>query len=183
MLISAWTVDITTLAVEFIVNAANNALVVGGGVDAAIHKAAGPELAAYSKKRYDYGCPTGQVKVSPGFRLPATHVLHTVGPDMRIYHQELGDELLASCYWECIRSAVATDRKIGDLAGPTPRLTVAFPAISTGVYGFNKQAAAKIAVSTVYYSLEMFPHVSVIFACFSEDDTAIIQTELDLQEE
>ncbi len=127
--------DITAQDVDAIVNAANTTLLGGGGVDGAIHRAAGPELLAYCRTLG--GCPTGQAKVSPGFRLPARWVIHTVGP---VWHGGTNGEaeLLASCYRESLRRA--------DELGA---VTVAFPAISTGVYRFPVRQATRIAVDTV----------------------------------
>ncbi|KKM61816.1 hypothetical protein LCGC14_1527970 [marine sediment metagenome] len=173
MLISAQTVDITTLEVDTIVNAANNALALGGGVDGAIHKAAGPCLIEYSNLHYPHGCPTGMVRDAPGYDLPARRIFHTVGPDMREYDEWCGNDLLESCYRECMRRAIAER---------VP--SIAFPAISTGAYGFNKENAASIAVSMIYsFQKEIeLQNMEVIFACFSDEDTAIIQAELDVWE-
>jgi O-acetyl-ADP-ribose deacetylase (regulator of RNase III) len=125
--------DITTLAVDAIVNAANRSLLGGGGVDGAIHRAAGPELLA--ECRTLGGCPTGEARITRGYRLPAGHVIHTVGP---VYHGTPRDaELLAACYRNSLALAAAH------------RLTsVAFPAISCGAYGYPLEAACRVAVDT-----------------------------------
>jgi O-acetyl-ADP-ribose deacetylase (regulator of RNase III) len=145
--------DITHLAVDVIVNAANSSLLGGGGVDGAIHRAAGPELLAECHSIG--GCPPGQARLTRGYRLPAGHVIHTVGP---VWHG--GDdgerEMLASCYRECLAIATAEGFR-----------TVAFPAISTGVYGFPKDEAARIAVRVVkeHLSAHAVPE-GVVFVCF-----------------
>lgn len=146
--------DITTLAVDAIVNAANATLLGGGGVDGAIHRAAGPQLKEFCAGLG--GCRTGEAKITPGFKLPARHVIHTVGPVWG--GGDRGEpERLAACY----RSALALARE-HDLA------TVAFPAISTGVYGYPAEAAAEVAVGAVLETLEAdHPVRSVIFCCFS----------------
>ena len=167
MRITVKTVDITTLEVDTIVNAANNAMALGGGVDGAIHAAAGPELIEYNRLHHPHGCPTGMVRRTSGFNLPAPWIFHTVGPDTREYDEAMSDELLASCYYECIRRAVNEN---------VP--TIAFPAISTGIFGFNKERAATIAVGVLYDFQDA--DIDVTFACFSDEDTAIIQAELDL---
>ncbi|MBR4784865.1 MAG: O-acetyl-ADP-ribose deacetylase [Fibrobacter sp.] len=144
--------DITTLAVDAIVNAANCSLLGGGGVDGAIHRAAGPELLRACIPLN--GCETGKAKITPGFRLPAKYVIHTPGP---VYRDGLHGEpeLLESCYRNCL-----------ELAEESECATVAFPAISTGVYGYPWEAATEIAVRTV----RSFPAKTVkkvIFCCFS----------------
>jgi O-acetyl-ADP-ribose deacetylase (regulator of RNase III) len=152
--------DITTLSVDAIVNAANTSLLGGGGVDGAIHRAAGPELLA--ECRTMHGCETGHAKITRGYRLPARHVIHAVGPVWN--GGRLGeDELLASCY----RRAIELCRAHG-----LP--SVAFPAISTGIYRFPADRAARIAVSTTVDALAAAPAVTrVIFCCFSDASAAL----------
>lgn len=145
--------DITTYAVDAIVNAANTSLLGGGGVDGAIHRAAGPELLA--ECRTLHGCKTGEAKITKGYRLPARYVIHTPGPVWRGgTHGE--PERLAACYRNCIR-----------LAERYGCQTVAFPSISTGVYHFPLEQAAKIALAALQEALEDAAHVeSVTMVCF-----------------
>jgi len=174
MRVQAITADITTLEVDVIVNAANNAMMIGGGVDGAIHKAAGQELINYNAQHHGFGCPTGRVKVTPAFNLPAKVIYHTVGPDMREYKQELGDLLLAQCYGKCVQSALEDGHK-----------SIAFPAISTGVFGFDKRRAAGIAAETVllWSNDPKADDLDVTFACFAEEDAVIINEALETIDE
>jgi len=149
--------DITTLRVDAIVNAANATLLGGGGVDGAIHRAAGAQL--LNACRLLGGCAVGDAKITPGFRLPARFVIHTVGP---VWQGGGADESkqLANCYRRCMELAVQNGVK-----------TLAFPSISTGVYGYPIDEASKIAVTTVNAFLnERGAQVDVIFCCFSERD-------------
>jgi O-acetyl-ADP-ribose deacetylase (regulator of RNase III) len=157
--------DITKLDVDAIVNAANEALLGGGGVDGAIHRAAGPGLLA--ECRTLGGCPTGQAKMTGGHRLPARHVIHTVGPVYRGGTRGEPD-LLRSCYRESLRLAAA--------AGLA---TVAFPCISTGVYGYPKDEACAIAVAAVadWLAAHELPR-AVTFCCFGADDAELYRERL-----
>jgi O-acetyl-ADP-ribose deacetylase (regulator of RNase III) len=154
--------DITTLSVDAIVNAANPTLLGGGGVDGAIHRVAGPEL--LQACRALHGCEVGEAKLTRGYRLPALFVIHTVGPVW-----EDGDhgeaELLASCYHRSL-----------DVAANAGARSIAFPGISTGVYGYPVELAAVVATNTVKSTLQELEGIDeVIFCCFSRGDRAIYE--------
>ncbi|OGI44420.1 MAG: O-acetyl-ADP-ribose deacetylase [Candidatus Muproteobacteria bacterium RBG_16_64_11] len=158
-MISVLRADITTLAVDAIVNAANESLLGGGGVDGAIHRGAGPELLAACRALG--GCPTGEARITPGFRLPAKCVIHTVGPVWRGgMHGEAA--LLAACY----RNSLELARKHGVQ-------TIAFPSIGTGVYGYPKDQAAAIALGVMRAFDAKF--TEIVCCCFSEADRALYQ--------
>lgn len=151
--------DITTLSVDAIVNAANQTLLGGGGVDGAIHRAAGPELREACRKIG--GCPTGEARITPGFKLPARWIIHTVGPVWQ-GGQQGEAALLASCY-----------RNSFDLALEDGARTIAFPGISTGAYGYPKDEATTIAVGVMREYEDKFEEI--ICCCFSDEDRKIYE--------
>lgn len=164
-MLEAINADITKLHVDAIVNAANTTLLGGGGVDGAIHRAAGPELVA--ECRTLGGCPTGQAKITRGYRLPAKHVIHTVGP---VWHGgDRGEpELLASCYRSSLQLALEHGIR-----------SIAFPAISCGIYGYPVEKATAIAVRETKAFVEKHPEIErVVFACFGRDVLAAYERAL-----
>ncbi len=155
--------DITQLDVDAIVNAANTSLLGGGGVDGAIHRVAGPELLEECHNLG--GCPTGEARLTKGYFLKARYVIHTVGPIWNPGKEELMENLLASCYRNSLQMAVDNDIR-----------SIAFPNISTGVYGFPKERAAKVAVSTVREFCASDPPIDeVLFVCFDSENLNIYQ--------
>jgi O-acetyl-ADP-ribose deacetylase (regulator of RNase III) len=163
--IRIWQGDITTLTVDAIVNAANSGLLGGGGVDGAIHRAAGPELLAACRKLG--GCPTGDAKLTPGFRLAARHVIHAVGPRWR-GGDDGEPDLLASCYRRSLEIAVEHTCQ-----------TIAFPAISTGIYGYPLEQAAEVAVRavTLFLRTSQLPR-EVVLCTFDPRATKVMREAL-----
>ncbi len=160
--------DIVTLNVDAIVNAANSTLLGGGGVDGAIHDAAGPTLLEVCRQLS--GCPTGQARITPGFQLPAKWIIHTVGPVWKGGGKGEA-QLLASCYRESLNLAAAHALD-----------TVAFPAISTGAYGYPMELAAEVAIATVREFTERAARPSqIIFCCYTREDYATYQRALGTQ--
>ena len=156
--------DITKVNTDAIVNAANRTLLGGGGVDGAIHRAAGQEL--LEECRTLNGCETGEAKITKGYQLPCKYVIHTVGP---VWHggKKSEEELLGKCYWNSM--VIAKENEIK---------SIAFPAISTGVYGYPKRPAAKIAVDTVKKFMEQFPETveDIYFVVFDEESLKIYES-------
>lgn len=164
MKLSAIKADITTLSVDAVVNAANSSLLGGGGVDGAIHRAAGPEL--LDECRLLGGCRTGEAKATKAYRLPARHIIHTVGPVWR--GGTAGEAtLLARCYARSL-----------ELAEQLGARSIAFPGISTGIYGYPRQAAARIAVQTVSSHSPVAVR-QVVFCCFGDEDLEIYRALLE----
>ena len=158
-------IDITTLDVDAIVNAANETLLGGGGVDGAIHRVAGPELLQECRRLG--GCQTGKAKLTRGYRLRAGHVIHTVGPVWSVAEADQHDATLARCY-----------RRSLEVAAEIGARTIGFPNISTGVYGFPKDRAASVAVEAIRQELVRRPdaHDDVVFVCFDDENFGLYET-------
>lgn len=162
--LSVVSADIVTLAVDAVVNAANASLLGGGGVDGAIHRAAGPEL--LEACRALGGCRTGEARITPGFRMKARWIIHTVGPVWR-GGQDGEDDALANCYRASLR-----------LAAGHGAASVAYPAISTGIYGFPAERAAAIAVRSIVTCLPLAPVTAVTFCCFGAASAETVASSL-----
>jgi len=153
--------DITTLSVDVIVNAANSSLLGGGGVDGAIHRAAGPAL--LEECRSLNGCETGDAKITKGYALPAQFIIHTVGPIWHNHTEDAADQLLVNCYLNSLRICLKNGLQ-----------TIAFPAISTGIYGFPPARAAPLVVKNVRDFCESYPEMSeVTFCCFGSESKTL----------
>ncbi len=158
--------DITRLAVDAIVNAANSSLLGGGGVDGAIHMAAGEQL--LEECRTIGGCPTGEARITKGYRLPAAHVIHTVGPVYHRMNAKTAENLLAQCYHNSLNLAVENDIR-----------SIAFPAISCGVYGYPIEDACRVAVDSTYRFLQDHASIEkVVFILFSDGDRQVYENYL-----
>jgi len=156
--------DITTLKVDVIVNAANETLLGGGGVDGAIHRAAGPALLMHCKTLE--GCETGQAILTPGFDLPAPYIIHTVGPIWSQRSPKTADQLLINCYINCLNLCMKNKLQV-----------IAFPSISTGIYGFPTTRAAPLVIKIVKGFCEKHTEISeVIFCCFDNENKQLYET-------
>ncbi|NVK18668.1 MAG: O-acetyl-ADP-ribose deacetylase [Methylocystaceae bacterium] len=161
--------DITTLSVDVIVNAANSSLLGGGGVDGAIHRAAGPALLEECKTLG--GCKTGEAKLTRGYGVRAPFILHTVGPIWSEHSPEEADRLLFNCYFNCLRICMKEELQV-----------IAFPNISTGIYGYPKPRAAKLCIETVRDFCKNHPEIQeVIFCCFDPENKNLYEETLGMQ--
>jgi len=159
-------IDITTLDVDVIVNAANETLLGGGGVDGAIHRASGPQL--LEECRFLGGCQTGEAKLTQGYNLPARYIIHTVGPIWSQHAPEKCDELLLNCYINSLRICIKKELQV-----------IAFPAISTGVYGFPAERAARLVIESVADFCATHPEIEkIIFCCFGSESKRLHEAAL-----